>query len=310
MRNIPLILLCIVIIILAIRVQAPSDFPLDKYSFHIEKGTSLTNIASNLEKEKLIRSPFFFKATVKIMSWNNGVQAGDYIFTEKENIFGLSRRLVLGEQGQAKVKVTVPEGTNVADMAFIFLKAFPNFDTRKFLVLAKKEEGFLYPDTYNFFANTKPEEIVKTMKDNFDKKISSIDSDIKKSNKNIREIVTMASIVEEEASTDEERMMIAGILWKRIDEGMLMQVDPPFYYITGKTSGVTYDDLKIKSPYNTYINKGLPIGPISNPSLSAIKATLNPTPSKYYFYLTGKDGKMYYAVTYEGHLVNKNKYLK
>lgn len=310
MKNIPLILLCIVIITLAIKVQAPTNFPTEKYSFHVAKGSSLSSIASNLEKAHLIKSQYFFKISTKIMSWSNGVQAGDYIFNEKENVFEISRRLVMGEQGQSKVKVTIPEGKNVSEIAFILLKAFPNFNTQKFIDLAKKEEGYLYPDTYNFYQNVSIEEIIKTMKDNFDKKIASIDTKIKASKKSLKDIVKMASIVEKEANGIEDRKLIAGVLWKRIAEGMLLQVDPPFYYMTGKTGGVTYDDLKIDSPYNTYKYKGLPVGPIGNPSLDAIVATLEPTSSKYYFYLTGRDGKMYYAETYDGHLTNKNRYLK
>jgi UPF0755 protein len=299
-----------VLIALALKTQAPVNFPVNNYNFHIEKGTSLSEISDNLKKDGIIKSPFFFKATTKILSWSSGVLAGDYIFTEKENVFEVSKRLVSGDHRQSKIKVTIPEGTNVSDMAFIFLKAIPNFNTQRFIALAKKEEGYLYPDTYNFFANTKPEEIIKTMKDNFDKKIKTIQNEINASKKSLKDIVIMASIVEKEASLLEDRKIIAGVLWKRIDEGMLMQVDPPFYYITGKTSGVTYKDLDVDSPYNTYKNKGLPIGPIANPSLDAIIATINPIKTKYYFYLTGKDGKMYYAETYDGHLTNKNKYLK
>lgn len=310
MRNIPLFILCVVLIALAFKTQAPANFPTSNYSFHIEKGSSLSDISENLMKVGIIKSPFFLKATTKILSWNNGVLAGDYIFNEKENVFQVSQRLVSGEQNQLRIKVTIPEGTNVADMAFIFLKAFPKFNTQKFVALAKKEEGYLYPDTYNFFANTKPEEIIKTMRDNFDKKMKTIQKEIIASKRSLKDIVIMASIVEKEASGMEERKMIAGVLWKRIDEGMLLQVDPPFYFITGKTSGVTYKDLEVDSPYNTYKNKGLPIGPIANPSIDAIIATINPIKSEHYFYLTGKDGKMYYAVTYEGHLVNKNKYMK
>ena len=92
------------------------------------------------------------------------------------------------------------------------------------------------------------------MEGNFNKKIAGLSSKIKAFNKPLKDIITMASIVEKEANTMEDRKMISGVLWKRIEEGMLLQVDPPFYYILNKTGGITFDDLKIKSPYNTYIN--------------------------------------------------------
>jgi UPF0755 protein len=148
------------------------------------------------------------------------------------------------------------------------------------------------------------------MRANFDKKVNPLKDEIAKSGRTLKDIITMSSIVEEEAVGLEDKRMVAGVLWKRLDKGMLLQVDPPFYYITGKTSWVTYDDLKIDSPYNTYKYKGLPRGPISNPGIESIKATISPIKSDYYFYLTGRDGKMRYAITYDGHLANKNKYLK
>ena len=122
----------------------------------------------------------------------------------------------------------------------------------------------------------------------------------------------MASLIEEEARTEETRRIIAGILWKRLDKGMLLQVDSAFAFVNGEkdSKDLSLDDLKIESPYNTYLHKGLTPTPISNPGLDAIKATVEPIATKYYFYLSDDDGNMHYAVTHDEHVANKFIYLR
>lgn len=308
--NIGLIVLSAGSITAALLARPPETFPKQQFDIHIEKGDSVSSAATNLSKKGIITSPTLFKAAAIILSGNTGVQLGDYRFEKKENTFQIAWRMVRGDQRQPKIRVTIPEGTNTFDMAFILLKNLPNFNAPKFVGLAKKEEGYLYPDTYDFFANTKPEEVIKRMKDNFNMKVGGIEKEIETFGKPLKDIVIMASIVEKEANNAEDRKIISGILWKRLKEGMPLQVDAPFYYITGKLGNFTYNDLKIKSPYNTYLNKGLPIGPITNASLETISDTITPLETPYYYYLTGTDGKMYYSSTYDGHLRNKNIYLK
>ena len=290
--------------------QPPADFPSRALDIKVAKGSSIASVADDLYNKNIIASKLFFKFGAAVISFNKGVLAGDYRFTEKQSAIRVAYRMVKGEQGLERVKVTIPEGTNVYDMAAIFLKKLPDFNAPRFVSLALPYEGYLFPDTYYFLENVESEEIIKTMENNFNNQIKSLDKEIMSSNRLLKDIITMASIVEEEANNTEDRRVVAGILWKRLKDGMLLQVDPPFYYITGKTNGVTYNDLKIDSPYNTYKYKGLPKGPISNPGLEAIKATLSPVSTSYYFYLTGKDGIMRYAEIYDGHLANKNIYLK
>ncbi len=308
--NISFLIAIVIVLCVSVLSQPPKDFPTKQFEFEVEKGASVSKVAQDLFNMNMISSKLIFKISITILSGNKGIKTGDYRFSGGENMLTIAKRMVSGDQRQVKVRVTIPEGTNVSDMAYIYLKALPSFNAARFVSLAKSEEGFLYPDTYNFYSNVKPEEVIRTMKDNFNKKIAPLALEIKNFNKPLFDIVTMASIVEEEANNIEDRKMVSGILWKRLKEGMFLQVDPPFYYLTGKTSGVTFDDLKIDSPYNTYKYKGLPKGPISNPGIEAIKATIEPVSSKYYFYLTGRDGKMYYATTYEGHLLNISKYLR
>lgn len=309
-KNLLLICLLIISTTLVLVIQAPSDYPNGQFNFSVKKGDSISKVANSLKERGIISSSSIFKTLSIILSLNNGVMAGDYKFNERENLIKIVYRMVKGYQKQAKISVTIPEGSNSDEIAYILVKKFPDLNVSHFLSIAKKEEGYLYPDTYYFYENVRPGEIVYTMRNNFNEKIKTLKNEIEEFNKPLSDIITMASIIEGEANNTSDRKIISGVLWKRLREGIPLQVDPPFYYITGKKGNVTYDDLKIDSPYNTYKYKGLPKGPINNPGLDSIKATISPLQSKYYFYLTGKDGAMRYAVTYDGHLNNKNIYLK
>lgn len=309
-RNLALFSAFVLFIMLVIAIIPDSNFPKGQVDVHIPSNTSLSSISESLADQNIISSPFMFKVAVVVFGGQRGLFAGDYRFTGPQSLIRIAYRMVNGNQGLPKIKVTIPEGTNVYDMAFIYLTKFRNFNAPRFVSLAISQEGYLFPDTYYFLSNVKPEEIIKTMRNNFNEKIKTVETDINSSNKILEEIIIMASIVEEEANNDEDRKIVAGILWKRIEEGIRLQVDPPFYYIKAIKGNVTFNDLKIDSPYNTYMYKGLPKGPISNPGIKAIKATIMPVSSKYYFYLTGKDGVMRYGVTYDDHLNNIKKYLR
>jgi UPF0755 protein len=310
-KNITFILGVIIILTIIVIGEPPRDFPQGRFDIHVENGDSISSAAEDLYAQNVISSKTLFKIFAILISKNNGIKAGDYRFNYPQNTLSIAKRMVNGEEGQTKVRVTVPEGTNSYDIAYILLKGIPDFNAPKFIALSKKYEGYLYPDTYYFFENVKVEQVITTMVENFQKQVETIEEDLDSFGRPFKEVLTMASIVEKESTHDEEtRRTIAGILWKRIDDGMLLQVDAPFYYLTKKAGNFTLDDLKIESPYNTYLNKGLPPGPISNPSIDTILDTVRPIKTSYWFYLTGNDGKMRYAPTYEEHLANKNRYLR
>jgi len=302
------IIFAILLLVIGYSSTPPKDFPKQQFDFNIDSGDSIIKVAESLYEKNMISSKSVFKFVAIVLSGNKGVKVGDYRFSEPTNAIGIARRMINGEQRQPSVTVTIPEGTNTYDIAYILLKKLNNFNAARFVSLAVQYEGYLYPDTYTFLANAKPEEIIKVMRENFEEKISKIN--LSKSNRSLKDIVNMAAIVEKEANNSEDRKIIAGILWKRLDRGMLLQVDAPFYYLTGKPGNFTKQDLAIKSPYNTYIYKGLPKGPISNPGIAAIEDTVNSIKTDYYYYLTGKDGVMRYAITYDTHLNNINRYLK
>ncbi len=289
---------------------APGNFPIGKI-VSIEKDMTVSQTATELKENGIIRSALFYKIYVVLLHDGKGVQAGDYLFDQPQSVLRVAYRTAYGIQGLEKIKVMITEGASSKDISRILAKNIPDFDAKDFLELAKKEEGYLFPDTYYFNPNVPPKEIIGEMKLVFKKKMATIQTDIMLSGRQMDDIVKMASIVEKEANNDDDRRMIAGILWKRIDASMPLQVDPPFYYFLNKTSSqLTLGDLKVESPYNLYLHKGLPPTPIDNPGLDVILATIKPKESEFWFYLSDSKGNMHYAATYDGHLANKAKYLQ
>ena len=197
------------------------------------------------------------------------------------------------------------------EIALILFEKLPNFDSAFFLEHALPQEGYLFPDTYFFTSGAVAQGVEMVMNDNFNKKIEPWKGEVEVSKHSLRDIIIMASILEKEATTEEDKGLVSGILWNRISKGMPLQVDAPFLYLFGKKSSeITVTDLQVKSAYNTYRNKGLPAGPIGNPGIVAIRAAIHPTLSPYVYYLSDKDGVMHYAKTFAEHVANKAKYLK
>lgn len=287
----------------------PKEFPV-KQIIVIEKGKTLKEISDYLAQKKLIKSSFLFNNYIIMLGKEKKVVSGEYFFDTPLNVYGLAKKIGRGEYGMSPIKVLIPEGSTVFEIGSILKSALKNFDENEFLKLAQNKEGYLFPDTYLFSHLAKADEVLAIMKQNFNVKIQSIDNEIKKSGKNILDIIKMASILEEEANTTESRKIISSILWKRIQIKMPLQVCASVSYVVGRnTFNLTADDLKVDSEYNTYKYKGLPIAPISNPGLDSIIAAITPIDTKYLYYLSDKDGKIYYAVNYEQHIKNRKKYL-
>lgn len=173
-------------------------------------------------------------------------------------------------------------------------------------------EGYFLPDTYRVYADAKPEDIIKKVFVNLDEKVSpEMRREIEKQNKSFNEILTMASVVEKEAPTSDSMGMVADIFWRRFKSHWALQSCATVNYITGKNDpGVTDKDRAIDSLFNTYKYPGLPLGPISNPSLTAIKAVIYPIKNDYWYFMSGTDGAMHYAKTLEEHNRNVFKYLR
>jgi UPF0755 protein len=178
-----------------------------------------------------------------------------------------------------------------------------------FLTKNQGLEGYLFPDSYLIDQNASPKDIAKQMLENFEKKIEPILPEVKKSNKNLFQIITIASMLEKEVKTYQDKQIVAGILWKRADNNLPLQVDSTLlYFQTSEHPSLL--DKDVDSPYNTYNRSGLPKGPISNPGFESIKAAIYPEKTNYWFYLSAKDGTTIFSKTLGEHLINKAKYLK
>jgi UPF0755 protein len=303
------VLLFIAVIFYNLFAAAPLNFPAGKVA-SVKEGSSAAEISRMLAKEGIIRSSGVLDAILFVSGKQTGVNAGSYFFPKPVNVFTVARRISLAEFNITPVRVTITEGTASFDIPKIFSRGFYNFDGVKFLELAEPKEGYLFPDTYLFYPNVSPEEVIKVLTGTFNTKIKDLEGEIKDSDKSLHDIVVMASIIELEASKPEDRRLISGILWKRISIGMALQVDAPFAYISDKsTYDLTAEDLKQDSPYNTYNRTGLPPGAICNPGMDAIMAAIYPKSSPYLYYLSDRSGNVYYAEDFEEHKRNKIKYL-
>ncbi len=277
----------------------------------VEQGETVAHLARELAQARVITTSLPFRIILRISGGDGKVQTGTYRFDEPENVFSVARRLLTGDYGLPAVKLTFTEGVTVREMAMQVSKSFPAIREQDFLATARASEGYLFPDTYVFPASTGIESLIARMRSNFDVKTTTILEDLSRSKHSLADIVIVASLIEKEARTEESRRLVSGILWNRLERNMPLQVDAVFGYIFNRpTYSPSPSDLKVDSPYNTYLNKGLPPGPINNPGLAALEAAANPTATKYLYYLTGNDGEMYYAITYAGHKANVQKYLK
>jgi len=235
---------------------------------------------------------------------------------------------------QDEITVRIPEGSNNKEVAKLFaaaglldeeefLKAQEDYPSERFDFLADRPagtdlEGYLYPDTYRFFASSTPEEILDKMLNNFDKKLTpGLRAEIAAQGKTISEIVIMASLVEKEApifyaqKDNTDAKIVSGIFWRRLRNNQALQSCASLAYILGVNKPqYSTADTQIPSPFNTYLNRGLTPSPIANPGYLALEAAIYPTPTNYNYFLTPAGSRsMVYAATYEEHLVNKNKYL-
>ena len=310
--------LLLVVVILVVQVsRSPSNFP-SGVIVTVPNGASVINTSHILAQAGVIRSASAFIIYNRLINGDKGIKAGSYLFDKPESILKVAYRTAYGIQNLTRIKVTIPEGSNSKDVTKIISKNISGLASStvatNLYVLAKSFEGYLFPDTYYFYSNTTADEVIKAMRSNFDIHIQEIATSTKDfsvtNHVTLDDVVTMASIVEKEATSTADRQIIAGILWKRIADKYPLQVDPPFYYFLGKDSSqLTLADLAVDSPYNLYKHKGLPPTAIDNPGLDALFATVNPTPTKYWYYLSDKKGGMHYAITYEQHLINKAKYV-
>jgi len=286
-----------------------------KKSFLIEKGQGIEKISFNLRKEDLIKNKWSFLVYIFLKGDSKKLQAGEYLLSPNQTIPEIAEKFVFGDV--VKEKITIIEGWNLRDIGWYFenkgiCQAEELYDQAEELYGLKDLEGYLFPDTYEIRKSDTFEEIVKKMLDNFNEKLTSeLREEIKNQGKTISEIITMASLLEKEVRTNTDKKIVSGILWKRINHNIPLQVDATIVYITSKqTIKIPKEDLEIDSPYNTYKFRGLPIAPICNPGLESIKAAIYPEDSDYFYYLSTLEGKTIFSKTLKEHNIAKARYLK
>jgi UPF0755 protein len=249
-------------------------------NFTVSPGSSATQIGSNLYKERLIRNPLAFKVYVQFSGVSDGIQAGDYRLSPSFNLFQIVSQL---SKNPLEVKVTIPEGFDRKEIAAKFAKSLDQNQAfiDRFLIDSLGDEGYLFPDTYLISNNATPGAVITKMKTNFNSRTASLNI--------TRDQVILASIIEKETKSVEERPIVSGILTNRLKVEMALQVDV--------------------AP-NTYKEKGLPSAPIANPGLISLKAAANPSKTDFWYYLHDPTGQIHYAKTLDEQNANIKTFLR
>ncbi|BBU40299.1 MULTISPECIES: endolytic transglycosylase MltG [Aeribacillus] len=300
-------------------------------------GSSVSQIASILEKNDIIKSAIVFKYYVKFKN-ESGFQAGNYQFNQSMTIQEIVERLKKGElMGEAAIKLTIPEGLQLSEIADIIAKHTPyskkeimnQLTNQQFIKQMQKKypntitddifngrikyalEGYLYPATYSFYEESPPlSEIIETMIKKTDEMLVPYRNKMKELSLSTHQFLTLASLVEEEATEKADREKIASVFYNRLEKNMPLQTDPTVLYSLGKhKERVYYKDLEVNSPYNTYKNKGLPPGPIANAGKQSLDAVANPADTNYFYFLATKEGEVIFTKTLDEHNKEKAKHI-
>jgi UPF0755 protein len=304
---------------------------------NIPIGSSVTGIAETLESNGIIKSAKVFKYYVKLKN-EAGFMAGEYQLSPSMDVPEIVGRLKTGKVlAKASFKIIIPEGRQLKEIAAMMAKATKQKEDDVFNKLNDKEfiktlmvkypdllteevlnskvkyplEGYLYPATYPFYKqNPTVDEMVTAMLNKTRTVVSAYSEESKKKKLSVHQLLTMASLIEEEATEKADRKTIASVFYNRMKKGMMLQTDPTVLYAQGKHKDrVLFEDLEVDSPYNTYQNTGLPPGPIANAGKSSIEASLEPEKTDYYYFLATKEGAVIFTKTLEEHNKAKEKYI-
>lgn len=302
-------------------------------TYEIKKGDSIFDTAENLYEKDAVNSKFLFILYVFLNRLDRNIQAGVYTIPAGSTVVSVTEQFL---HGKNDVKVTFLEGWRVEEYAREAQDLLGDIDYNKFVAAAKPFEGYLFPDTYFFNRDIQVDDLIEELKDNFDSRTTDVLTEVNLNRIGLtkEQTVILASIVEREATNDDDKKMVAGILLKRLKEGIKLDADATVQYAVAfsKSCGavdycvadasvkderdvdwwpgnLTAEDLAVDSSYNTRKNVGLPPTPISSVSLASLKAVVNPADSDYYYYLHDSKGQIHYAKTLDEHNANIQKYL-
>jgi len=285
----------------------------------IPKGKTLKEVTTILSKNNLVKSDRIFMLAVKGLGFEKDIQAGHLVLHEPKTNLSLVKQLVYGMP--QLIKFTVLEGWDNFKVAEMMETQFgiasektinllnDKWFTRSLGFSGNTLEGFLFPDTYYFEENASPKSIIHKMVSEYNNNITkTFRQRMKELALSELQTITLASIIEGEAMYDEERKNISSVYHNRLKKGMKLQADPTIQYIIPDgPRRLLHKDLRIKSPYNTYIHKGLPPGPINNPGLNSIIAALYPSETDYYYFVARGDGYHTFSRTQNEHNIAKRK---
>lgn len=334
-------ILSMVAVLLCLATPPPnSTFPKE---VTIPRNFSAREAAELLAQEGIIRSESHILFLLFVRDELRKIQAGTYFFEYPEWVHAVAAEIT-DPKTRKIVAIRITEGSTLRGIAaqyeergvfmpteFFEVTGVPGMDwrtpntetpdysdlTKQFPFLVERPptatlEGFLLPDTYEFFDSVTPGEVVFKMLQNFQSKLTKVSlfEEIKNRGLSLYEVLTLASLLEREAIHYEDKRIIAGIIQNRLKKNMPLQIDASLMYVTGRGSLLlTKDDLESDSPYNTYTHKGLPLGPIANPGIDSIKAVLDPQETSYFYYLSDRQYTIHYSMTFEEHKQKKVLYI-
>jgi len=301
-------------------------------TFTVYPGESPFSVGERLEEAGIISNARLFYAYIRYHDLGHKLEAGDYTLSPGMTIPDIVQAL---QHGRIKeIVLTIPEGWRVEELAD-YLEKKGLMSAKEFLALAQRDlwvadydflkeapegvslEGYLFPDTYRLPVPASPGDLITRMLDNFSVKVTpEMRARAQELGFTMYQVITLASIVEREAVIPEEKPIIAGVYLNRLRKGMYLQADPTVQYAKGydKATGrwwpsITIEEMSsVQSPYNTFLNPGLPPGPICSPGLDSIKAVLYPAETDYLFFFSRGDGSHVFSKTYEEHLENQKRY--
>lgn len=306
----PIIFFFLVSAFFVINILPPSHTS-SPVTFVVNQGDGLAAIARRLQKHHLIRQQHAFILYSYLLGLNKSLQAGSFQLSPS-----LSTRQVinkLSQGGSHDFWLRIPEGLRLEEITLLFPDNLP-FSPQEFITQA--QEGYIFPDSYLIPSDYSLDQLFDLIGKNFAEKFSQAKQNHTAGLDDSQTLI-LASLLEREAKSTRDHRLVAGIILNRLDIGMALQVDATVQY--ARDSQIAPQkywqppgsaDLKINSPYNSYQNRGLPPGPICNPGLDALTAAFHPVDSNYLYYLTGTDGRMYYAQTLEDHRQNIQKHLR
>lgn len=309
-------LLLLVVIIVAgsrlMRLESVDSISVDKqYELYLEDSIDLEKLADLFADSGIVQDTSELKWAARLLGWNR-FSNGHYKIDGSYSYDSLLSKMARGIQDP--VSVTLIPGSTEKKIADRMINSF-QFDSVSFYTVLNDSSfmeelnierkdllGRLYPNTYSLYWTATPESVIKRVLSEFHNSVVEPNKEaFRKIDKSVDEIITLASIIEWEATRDDEKRKISGLYWNRLNRGMRLQADPTVNFVVNERRRLLYEDYEIEHPYNTYVNSGLPPGPITNPSLSSIEAALNPASHDYLYMVASPEGTHVFSETFEEH---------